>query len=152
MGRRCSQIESQHLIMGAAREADQADFDLERFIDMFDEALTSQDPRVINALRSLMMMVTLTRPETSPVHDRREGPLRRLFEDVQHLNRRVHEIESKLTEIRRYSRPDEKYEYEKYHNEKYLMTATQAMAAGIDQDVLNQFNKGMVSDRVKGLK
>ena len=27
--------------MSAAREKDQADFDLERFVDMFDEALTS---------------------------------------------------------------------------------------------------------------
>jgi hypothetical protein len=141
--------------MSAAREKDQADFDLERFIDMFDEALTSQDPRVMNALRSLMMMVTLTRPETSStVHDRREGPLRRLFEDMQHLNRRMHEIESKLTDIRRYSKAEkyEKYEYEKYPDEKYLMTATQVMAAQIDQDVLNQFNKGLVLDRVKGLK
>jgi hypothetical protein len=140
--------------MSGAREKDQADFDLERFIDMFDEALTSQDPRVMNALRSLMMMVTLTRPETSPVHDRREGPLRRLFEDVQHLNSRVHEIESKLTEIRRYSKAEkyEKYEYEKYPDKKYTMTATQAMAAQIDQDVLTQFNKGLVLDRVKGLK
>ncbi len=140
--------------MSGSREKDQADFDLERFIDMFDEALTSQDPRVMNALRSLMMMVTLTRPETSPVHDRREGPLRRLFEDVQHLNRRMHEIESKLTDIRRYSKAEkyEKYEYEKYPNEKYTMTAAQAMAAQIDQDVLTQFNKGLVLDRVKGLK
>jgi hypothetical protein len=32
------------------------------------------------------------------------------------------------------------------------MTATQVMAAQIDQDVLNQFNKGLVLDRVKGLK
>ena len=48
--------------MSAAREKDQADFDLERFIDMFDEAVNSRDPRVVNALRSLMMIVTLTRP------------------------------------------------------------------------------------------
>jgi len=30
-------------MMGAAREPDRADFDLERFIEMFDEALTSKD-------------------------------------------------------------------------------------------------------------
>jgi hypothetical protein len=39
--------------MGAAREPDQADFDLERFIDLFDEAMTSKDPRVVETLRSL---------------------------------------------------------------------------------------------------
>ena len=48
-------------MMAAGREKDQADFDLERFIEMFDEALTSNDERVINALRSLMMMVILTK-------------------------------------------------------------------------------------------
>ena len=31
---------------GASREKDQADFDLESFIDLFDEALTSDDPSV----------------------------------------------------------------------------------------------------------
>ena len=31
---------------GAAREKDQADFDLERFIEMFDEALTSRDEQI----------------------------------------------------------------------------------------------------------
>ena len=62
--------------MSAAREKDQADFDLERFVDMFDEAMTSRDPRVMDALRGLMMMVTLTRPESrdSGLHDRNAGP------------------------------------------------------------------------------
>jgi len=49
---------------GAVREPDQADFDLDRFIDMFDEAMMSSDPRVIETLRKLMMIVVLTRPET----------------------------------------------------------------------------------------
>ena len=140
--------------MSGSREKDQADFDLERFVDMFDEAMTSQDPRVMDALRGLMMMVLLTRPEIKTEHNRNHGPLRRLFEDMNHLNRRMHEIESKLTDIRRYSKAEkyEKYEYEKYPNEKYTMTAAQAMAAQIDQDVLTQFNKGLVLDRVKGLK
>ena len=138
--------------MGAAREADQADFDLERFIDMFDEALTSQDPRVMNALRSLMMMVTLTRPEIKMEHSRRDGPLRRLFEDMNHLNRRMHDMEDKVNAMSRSSDSSEKYSYTHYPDKKYAMTAAQAMAAQIDQEVLNQFNKGMVLDRVKGLK
>ena len=45
---------------GAMREKDAADYDLERFTEMFDQALTSNDPRVKNALRQLMMMVILT--------------------------------------------------------------------------------------------
>lgn len=83
---------------GAAREKDQADFDLERFIDMFDEALTSRDERVINALRSLMMMTILTKSETrsSMAADRNVGPLRRMFEDLHHINNRLHRVEEEL--------------------------------------------------------
>jgi hypothetical protein len=83
--------------MGAAREKVQADFDLERFIDMFDEALTSQDERVVNALRSLMMMVILTKPEArNPMSDRNAGPLRQMFDDMNNLNRRMHRMEDEI--------------------------------------------------------
>lgn len=86
--------------MGAARMMDQSDFDLERFIGMFDEALTSKDPRVIDALRSLMMMVILTKPETNgPAVDRQQGPLRRLYTDVNNLARRLNSLEE---EVQRY--------------------------------------------------
>jgi hypothetical protein len=129
--------------MSASREKDQADFDLERFVDMFDEALTSQDPRVMDALRSLMMMVTLTRPETKTEHSRNHGPLRRLFEDMNHLNSRLHRMEDKVNAMGRSSDSAEKYAYTHYPDKKYAMTASQAMAAQIDQDVLN---------RVQGLK
>jgi hypothetical protein len=84
--------------MSAARNPDQSDFDLERFINMFDEALTSRDPRVIDALRGLMMMVTLTRSEGKDVmEDRRTGPLRRLLEDVNDLHRRIARLEEILS-------------------------------------------------------
>jgi len=139
--------------MSAAREPDQADFDLERFVDMFDEALTGQDPRVINALRSLMMIVTLTRPEKSLVHDRREGPLRRLFEDMNHLNRRMHDMEDKVNDIRmrNVNQVTEKYRNEQYPNEKYTLAAAQAMmAAQVDQDMLNQLKRS-ASIKTKGL-
>jgi hypothetical protein len=145
--------------MSAAREKDQADFDLERFVDMFDEALTSQDPRVINALRSLMMMVTLTRPESqdSGLHDRNHGPLRRLFEDVNHLNRRLHQMEDEIRQIRNQERQDREgykkayqfdYPYEKYD---YSMQAAQQMADKIDQDLLNQL-KSSYRTKIQGLK
>lgn len=140
--------------MSAAREPDQADFDLERFVDMFDEALTSEDPRVMNALRSLMMMVTLTRPEVRSEHSQRYGPLRRLFEDLNHLNRRMHSMEDTLNDIRRREAQidarTEKYRYEQYPNEKYTLAAAQAMAAQVDQDVLNQLKRS-ASIKAKGL-
>lgn len=138
--------------MGAAREKDQADFDLERFIDMFDEAVTSDDPRVINALRSLMMMVTLTRPESrsSGLHDRHRGPLRRLYEDVHHLNNRLGRVEDEQSHlIRQLSKDREDYKYN-YPYEKYSMLAAKEMAAQIDQDVLAKLQAQGVT-KVKGL-
>jgi hypothetical protein len=104
--------------MSAARNADQSDFDLERFINMFDEALTSRDPRVIDALRGLMMTVTLTRSETRDVmEDRRTGPLRRLVEDVNDLHRRISHLEN--TQSRYGARSaQERYEYQKAYQQE----------------------------------
>ena len=83
--------------MSASREKDSADFDLDRFINMFDEALTSQDPRVINALRGLMMIVTLTMPEAkTAIDNQHRGPLRRLVDDVTNLNRRLGAVENRV--------------------------------------------------------
>jgi hypothetical protein len=103
--------------MSASRDPDQSDFDLERFINMFDEALTSRDPRVIDALRGLMMTVTLTRSETSDVMgDRRRGPLRRLLEDVNDLHRRVIRLEENES---RYGAKaaQERHEYQKQYQD-----------------------------------
>jgi len=129
--------------MSGSREKDSADFDLERFVDMFDEAMTSQDPRVMDALRGLMMMVLLTRPEIKTEHSRNHGPLRRLFEDMNHLNRRMHDMEDKVNNMGRSSDSSEKYSYTHYPDKKYAMTAAQTMATQIDQEVLN---------RIQGLK
>jgi hypothetical protein len=145
--------------MSAAREKDQADFDLERFVDMFDEALTSQDPRVMNALRSLMMMVTLTRPESrdSGLHDRNSGPLRRLYEDVNHLNRRMHAMEDDVRRMVNREREAMEgynkgyrydYPYEKYN---YSMQAAQQISAKIDQDLLNTL-KIKAQGKIQGFK
>ena len=80
--------------MSASREKDSADFDLDRFINMFDEALTSRDPRVIDSLRGLLMIVALTRPEARTAVER--GPLRRLVDDVTNLNRRLGVVENRV--------------------------------------------------------
>ena len=45
--------------MSAAHE------DLESLAEMLDTALTSQDPRVVSALRQLMIMVALTSPDVA---------------------------------------------------------------------------------------
>jgi hypothetical protein len=104
--------------MSAARNPDQSDFDLERFINMFDEALTSRDPRVIDALRGLMMMVTLTRSEVRDVmEDRRTGPLRRLMQDVNDLHRRIARLEE--NESRYQIKADqERYDYKRAYQQE----------------------------------
>lgn len=78
--------------MGAMREKDQADFDLEAFIDLFDEAITSDDPNVQKTLQHLMVIVALTRNHQH--HNHTNGPLRRLFEDMRHLNQRIGTLEA----------------------------------------------------------
>ncbi len=136
--------------MSAAREKDQADFDLERFVDMFDEALTSRDPRVMDALRGLMMMVTLTRPESrdSGLHDRNSGPLRRMYEDMNQLHRRIERVEELYRQAERSQHQAEPYNYP---YEKYTMAAAQNMAQTIDQDLLNKL-KSSYKTKIQGLR
>ena len=78
--------------MSAAREPDQADFDLEAFIDLFDEALTSDDPSVQKTLQHLMVIAALARNHAK--HDSRNGPLRRLFDDQRNIIRRLERLET----------------------------------------------------------
>ena len=125
--------------MGAAREKDQADFDLDRFVDMFDEAMTSKDPRVIETLRNLMMIVTLTRPETFNRHDRKSGPLRRLFEDMHDLNRRIRHLEEEQYKHEQQRERDEVYNKTWVQSQdKYTMLAAAQMAQSIDDDIMRK--------------
>jgi hypothetical protein len=75
----------------AAREKDQADFDLETFIDLFDTAMTSDNPAVKKALKNLILISTLVDAKSD--YGSRHGPLRRLVEDVKHLNQRLTSLE-----------------------------------------------------------
>lgn len=146
--------------MGAAREKDQADFDLDRFVDMFDEAMTSKDPRVIETLRSLMMIVALTRPESADVHSQRRGPLRRAFEDMNHLWKRFEQMEEELRQMhQRISRHEgSNWPRQEVAMEKYTMMAAAQMAQSIDDDVMknlarqiNGGNAGLNLAQPKGL-
>ena len=123
-----------------SREKDQADFDLERFVNMFDEAMTSQDPRVIETLRSLMMIVTMTRPESNDIYNPKKGPLRRAFEDMNQLWKRFEQMEEELRQMhQRMSQADRDrglWPREQAVMEKYSMVAASQMAQSIDQDVM----------------
>jgi len=75
----------------AHREKDSADFNLEAFVELFDEALTSDDPGVQKTLQHLMTICALARNHDG--HGERIGPLRRLFEDMNNINRRLEKLE-----------------------------------------------------------
>jgi hypothetical protein len=78
--------------MTGSREKDSADFDLEAFIDLFDEALTSDDASVQKTLQHLMVIAALARNHAR--HDQRNGPLRRLFDDQKNIIRRLERLET----------------------------------------------------------
>ena len=81
------------------RETTQADLDLDRVTQLFDQALTSKDERVVNALRSLLMIVALTDPET-PNADIRTGPFRQLQKELEMLRRNVINLELQVSQLR----------------------------------------------------
>ena len=128
--------------MSAARELDQADFDLDRFVDLFDEALTSTDPRVVETLRKLMMIVTLTRPESSERWGNHRGPLRRMMEDINHLHRRIETLEQRVMSDR--GSTDEYYKH-------MAMTGAKNLASQVDVATMKQLaqkiNGGLVPSK-----
>ena len=134
--------------MAAGREVTQADFDLERFINMLDEALTSNDPRVKNALQSLMMMVILTQPEAPS--NVRIGPLRQLYEDVHNINRRLGRVEDDVRGMM--LPPATQWPAKDYSTLK----AAAQMAQSIDDDIMKQLSAqtamAINGGKIKGLK
>lgn len=74
------------------REKDSADFDLEKFVDLFDTAMSSDNPAVKRALRNLLMIAAMVDAENPATQS---GPLRRLVEDIKNLNNRITNMESK---------------------------------------------------------
>lgn len=77
--------------MSAGREKDQADFDLETFVDLFDTAMSSDNPAVKRALKNLILISALVDAKSND--GIRQGPLRRVVEDIKHLNQRLQTLE-----------------------------------------------------------
>ena len=88
---------------GASRVKDSGDYDLERFVDMFDQALTSDDPRVKNALRQLMMMVILTDIDNHEGQQKvkHDGPLRRMQQDMRDQFRWIQRLENDVESLKK---------------------------------------------------
>ena len=80
------------------REKDTADYDLERFIEMFDIAMTSNDDRVKTALRQLMMMVILTDTKDHEGKARAShGPLRQMHQEMHDMRRWVKRLDDTVS-------------------------------------------------------
>jgi hypothetical protein len=75
------------------REKDQADFDLETFVDLFDTAMSSDNPAVQRALKNLLMIAAIVNAEDTEA-GMRQGPLRRVIDDQKNIIRRLDRIES----------------------------------------------------------
>jgi hypothetical protein len=75
------------------REKDQADFDLETFVDLFDTAMSSDNPAVQRALKNLVLISAIVNAQQN-TDSIRKGPLRRVIDDIQILNKRIGQLES----------------------------------------------------------
>lgn len=83
--------------MSTGRQKDQKDFDLEQIVKVIDSALESNDQRIKDALRQLMTVTVLC---TAEFPDQAfKGPLARLLEDHNNLNRRLSSLEDDMRKI-----------------------------------------------------
>jgi hypothetical protein len=86
------------------RDKMQDDIDLETLIDLFDTALTSDNPAMKKAIKNLLLVATLIDSELSP-EQRVRGPLRQALEDMRDLTRRMDRLEIEQRQ-RNYSQPN----------------------------------------------
>jgi hypothetical protein len=75
------------------RDKDSADFDLEAFADLFDTAMTSDNPAVQKAFKNLMLIAAIVNSENKD-EAICKGPMRRLIEDQKNIVRRLNELEN----------------------------------------------------------
>jgi hypothetical protein len=135
---------------GAMREKDSSDYELERFVEMFDYALTTDDPRVKNALRQLMMMVVLTSNDhEDDSRDRRHrGPLRSMQQDLGDLARTTMRLSEELQSVKNQldllrSQPQTAKEY--FEKEYYAnSTVAQNISATDLRDLNIKINGGVL--------
>lgn len=90
--------------MSTGREKDQKDYDFEQLVKVIDSALTSDNPAVQNALRSLLLISTIVSAE-HPDQTLRHGPLSRMYEDMHNLARRISHMEDEIADLKRLHQP-----------------------------------------------
>lgn len=77
----------------SVRDKDSSDFDLETFVDLFDTAMTSDNPAVQKAFKNLLMVTAIVHAKQDGLQSP-QGPLRRLVDDIRNLNRRIGNLEN----------------------------------------------------------
>jgi|688.fasta_scaffold30275_16 hypothetical protein len=75
------------------------EIDLEKFVDMFDTAMNSDNPAVKRCFNNLLMVVALAHAEDK---EKQLGPLRKLVNDVTELNSRMATIEKAMVHTNSY--------------------------------------------------
>jgi hypothetical protein len=84
--------------MSTGRLKDQKDFDLEQIVRVIDSALESNDQRIKDALRALMTITVLCTAEHPD--QAFKGPLGRIQEDYNNLNRRLGTLEEEVRQMK----------------------------------------------------
>lgn len=78
------------------------EFDLEKFADLFDTAMSSKNPAVQRALKNLMMIAALVEANEQQATP---GPLRTVLEEVKRMNRKIDKLEYDRTYTKTYNTP-----------------------------------------------
>ena len=141
--------EGTYPMSGAMREKDSSDYDLERLTELFDEALTSDDPRVKNALRQLMMMVILTSEDHEDQDKQRltgrVGPMRRMQEDINDMRKALESLRQEMHNLQKQAIQGGGYRTADYTSGMKAQSASDAVAAR-NQWQLHGFADTQISD------
>ncbi len=79
----------------------QVDYDLEKIVDLFDRAISNNDPRVVKALRDLLLITALTDSEDMDMSNPHRRPWRKMQDDLQNANYRICDLERKVYELQK---------------------------------------------------
>jgi hypothetical protein len=80
---------------------EQDNYDLEKIVDLFDRAISSDDPRVSKALRDLLLITALTNSEDMNMSNPHRRPWRKMLDDLQQATYRILDLERKVYELQK---------------------------------------------------
>lgn len=112
------------------REKDHLDFELEKFIELFDMALTSNDVRLKKALGHLLTITALVYNES--IEKDKLGPLKRLFNEHRDLIRRIETIEKDINSLNKLGKHPTDPHLDNHKNNFYSYIKYSSTANGED--------------------